>query len=447
MGSSTKRYGFLFLWLLTTCSGAIDDSAESLALEYASVASVDLGEDFEIEPSQFRRGVSAEFRGCDSETELPDWLQLSEDTCKLSGLPKDVGSFGPYRIRALSLQGQVTADLNIEVVAPVEGEFSEPTSPVTLDRYYMMTSLQADDRYLASFSSTKIYFWNAQNPFAPSLVSDFVATTVFGAGDAAQALCSTGQAVHVVSNQGRIASFDWSDRASPVLAASTMLLNGGQHFDVACDSSNTVFIANTTHTRFLVVNVSDLESPEILFQDDAVESYGAGVTYSDGYAYVTGYGGKLHTYTKDTNGDWAKVSDTVAISTASRPVASGGYLVALKYNSNIFELFSLADPAQPVSLSQTTLATTIGVYSRPVIRDSVLYLTQGSPGRVLRYSILEDGSLEAMDAYTPQNDSDQDYTNVRSLLPFWRGSFLGFLVDTDNGTNLTFQSRYFPLTD
>ena len=258
-------------------------------------------------------------------------------------------------------------------------------------KFYMSTALAADENYFAAFNAWEVRFFDLSNPHSPEVVAD--RWVVSGGDRQPQAITSIGDYVFLAQTSGWFTVFDWSDRNDPAVVYSGAI-SAGQNFDIADNGVDTVFIANTSNNTFLAVSVADPENPGVIYTDDQLNGFGAGVAYYDGHAYAAGFGGHIYAY-EFSEGAWTRTAASVdgiaAVANASRLAVIGNHLYVHKYAADEFDIFSLADPAAPVHAGTLTLDANVSTYMRPVQSGSHMYV--GTDGGVLEvYDVTAPGS-------------------------------------------------------
>jgi outer membrane protein assembly factor BamB len=132
---------------------------------------------------------------------------------------------------------------------------------------------------------------------------------------------------------------------------------------------------------------------------DTFNGYGAGVAYYQGVAYATDYSGKLYAY-EAVGGTWqrtAAIPNGVAtLIGASRPAVIGDHLYVHQYDTNKFQIFSLATPGSPTPVGTLIADKNISTYARLVQSGNHLYLALQEPNAagetVIAYNVSDAGN-------------------------------------------------------
>lgn len=420
-------------------------SKEKAALKYAESVTLIAGEARKLSPEDLKT-LEDDSAQCAVDGALPEWMTFDPVECSVQVSARHTGDWSYKVTLTVEDQDPVEATLMFSVVAPDESTLPAAANPPPTSNYYMLETLAADSNYVAAFDGSAVQFLDMTNPYQPSVIASITAASV-GAGNA-QALVSIGDRIHAVTHTGYVVTFDWSTRSAPVHENSFLVDSGGQNFDVASDGEGLLFIANTTHTRFSVIDVSTPTSPSLVYKDDTLGGFGAGVAYLNGYVYVAAYQGAVVTYGLDSSGDWERKSSVnTSFAAAMRPFAKGDKLIVPRYNGILVDVFSVSDPGTPVLLETLTLPVLTNPYARPLIHDGTLYvLTSGSPSQILTYSVpAAHGALVAGTPLTPACPGEESCGGLNGLTTFRGGSFMAFVgSDPNTGTTRHIMTSLFP---
>jgi hypothetical protein len=442
----------VILSILLGCSNQddnIDANSELLnyQLEYPGDQNLTSGEARVIQPSVFYNMEDTTAQ-CTPGPNWPDWLSLDPNQCSIEVNAIAVGSWGPYTVNMGGIHNPIATTIQITVEPPLESQLPPPTTLPAVTNYYMSSTLPTNSNYFASFDSGGIHFFNATNPYAPNLVGT-ISVTPLGHGQP-QALTFIDQYLYVVTSTGYILVFNWSDLEQPIYETSYRVLNGGQNYDLDSDGNQFLFIANTTHTRFSVVDVSQPTQPESIYNFDDLSSFGSGVTFHQGTVYVADFSGQIFSF-QQVDGAWTHTGTVnTSFSSPHRLASFKGRLIVPQYNSNQVDIFSLTQPQQPQLIQTLNFEHNINVYTRPLFHNNKLYLTHR--GEEAGYfsvhqvptSLAED--LNFAKNVTPNCPGPQNCADLMGLNLFRNHSFLSFIgVDISNGMQRHLLTDFMPL--
>lgn len=281
-----------------------------------------------------------------------------------------------------------------------------PETPVNIRQYFAQAPLGSDNRYMAVFSDSRLTFLDCRNPYAINEIKSIIFNTGASFDGFPQWATSIGDYVYVCSNNGRVHLFDWSNRGDPVrIPAATRTFLNGQHYDVASNGVDTLFLANTSNNRFIAVDVSD---PLNMVQINNVNvgSFAAGVAFYQGYAYCGAFAGSIRVF--QFNGtSWNQIANVASVASTSRlavGVNSIGdpVLVAQRYNTADLAVHSLANPALPGPAGFLTAPSPVNIYARAFISDGLLHLSL-SNGDLVAYNISDPLSPFIAGTFTPED--------------------------------------------
>lgn len=280
-----------------------------------------------------------------------------------------------------------------------------PENEVADKNFFVPTPLQDDNRYVAAFGGNFVTFMDCRNPYSINEIKEIFINPAPGAFGQPQAITSIGEYVYVVTTNGKVHTIDWTDRGDPIVVNEVTILSG-QHYDLASNGVDTLFIANTTNDAFIAVDVSNPLSPSLINSVN-LGSFGAGVAYYDGYAYCAAFGGSIETF--EFNGSiWASVDSEPSVPNTSRlavGVNSIGdvSLIAQQYGTANFGIHSLSNPASPGSVGTLTAPENVNIYARAFISDGLLHLSTEN-GRLLAYDIADPLDTELVGTFEPKDE-------------------------------------------
>jgi hypothetical protein len=286
------------------------------------------------------------------------------------------------------------------------GLIKPPETPVNIRQYFAPAPLASDSRYMAVFSDSRLTFLDCRNPYAVNEVKSIGFNTGASFDGFPQWATSIGNYVYVCSNNGRVHVFDWSNRGDPVrINAATRIFLTGQHYDMASNGVDTLFLANTSNNRFIAIDASD---PLNLTQINNVNvgSFAAGVAFYQGYAYCGAFAGSIRVFQFDGSA-WVQIANVPSIASTSRlavGVNSIGdpVIVAQRYNTNEFAIHSLANPALPGPAGILAAPSAVNIYARAFISDGLLHLST-STGDLVAYNISDPLSPFLVGSYVPED--------------------------------------------
>lgn len=299
-------------------------------------------------------------------------------------------------------------------------------------KFYMSAHLGSDDRFLAAFNAQEMRFFDLTVPEEPRWIKDL--HVLWPGPRQPQAIASIGDYVYLVTTSGRLFVVDWNNRNDPVMLAD-IAIQGGQNFDLATNGVDTLFVANTDNKSFQVISVANPAQPEIVFTD-SVNGYGAGVAYYQGVAYAAGYGGTLYAYEK-SDGQWQRTAaapnGVATIGGASRPALIGDHLYVHKYSDKEFEIFSLADPAAPVSVGTFTANEKVSTYARLVQSGDLMYVGLEKANAQGQTVLVYDVTNAANPAFDQERTGAlAEHLFAGEQIPWAQGGVLGMTVMPDS---------------
>lgn len=274
--------------------------------------------------------------------------------------------------------------------------------------YFNIAPLGTDKRYMLLQGGSTLHFLDCRNPYAVNVIKNIP----FNLGNFGQPqqITSVGEYFYVVTASGKIHTIDCTDLENPNLVAQ-VTISSGQHFDVASNGVDTIFIANTTNSLFIAVDVTN-PLALTLINTSALTSLGAGVAYYDGYAYCADYGGNsVRTYELQT-GLWVEVDNTPSVNTPSRlgvaiNPSGEAILIANRYNSASFSWHSLSDPANIGVKNTINTPETVNVYSRAFSDNGLMYLAT-ELGNILCYDIRDLNNVTLATNFSPLYPDETD---------------------------------------
>lgn len=443
----------LLLGLLNSCSNSSDPSARSSsspplgesALGYASyLHEMLIGVPQEIRPRDMEISLTADYQ-CEISPELPAGLSISKHGV-ISGVPLKSCPDTLYTVSMTKNGVRQEATLSIFVPQLQESMFPPAPIPLRHSKYYKVVPLDHDEQFLVAFDAQGVSFINGENPFDLDEIS-YIGVLSYGMP---QAITSLGEYVYLTTLNGRLLTFDWSDREAPVLSTVFELHSANQYYDIAHNNQDTLFIANTQSQHLAIVKLAS-STEAIIQQVIALDGMASGVAYHNNRVYVANYStGHIHVYRYHSELEkWQEMDPVKSLSHPARLSIGADYLAAHRYNSNQFQLFSLngADN-QLKALETVTTKQTIGVYSRSIFKDDYLMVAQSSSfsfyhidprGRMIKFF--------QMPLINPE--IDESYQGIMGFHFYRHQSSLAYIGRTANGNirHLNVISDYHDIID
>jgi hypothetical protein len=277
-------------------------------------------------------------------------------------------------------------------------------SPVQIRNYYAPEPLGADPRYIAIFRDVGLTFIDCRNPYSIREIKSIDVNTGLSFDGFPQWVTSVGNYVFMCSNNGKVHVFDWTDRDDPVrVPAATRTFLSGQHFDMASNGVDTLFLGNTNNNSFIAVDISDPLNMTLINSVN-LGSFCAGVAYYGGYAYAAAFAGSVRVFEFDGSA-WVQIANVPSIASTSRlavGVNSIGdvSLIAQRYNTNEFAIHSLANLAIPGAAGTLIAPAAVNIYARAFVSDGLLHLSTSS-GDLLAYDIADPIDTRLVGTFVP----------------------------------------------
>lgn len=289
----------------------------------------------------------------------------------------------------------------------------------TADRHYsggVVHALNPD--YACYFTDQSLVFVDARNPFAVSIYKTISFSTA--SNNFPQAMTAIGNYLYMTMANGRVYPIDWSDLENPSLLSFTAI-GTGQHYDVATDGNNTMFIANTTNNRVYIVDITTRTAP-VLITSIALGGFGTGVTFHNDHLYVTNYSNKLHTIKKNVDtGVWEQIAvlDTITQPNRCRIVENSRgekLLFAMRYNGVDAAFYNISSPGLPVEVKRLVSSSAMNIYAVPFSHENMVHVGLAN-GTVGGFSIVDVTDPKIAGAYTPVNpDGSKKFSEMRVLI-------------------------------
>jgi hypothetical protein len=298
-------------------------------------------------------------------------------------------------------------DVNEEILyvdGNPESHESLACKPVTTDNFFMSTTLASNRQYVAAFTGRDIRFFDCRNPYAIEQITILAATPNLATFGQPQAITSIGDFIYVCTTNGKIHTIDWSNILNPSIVASATI-SSGQHYDIATNGVDTLFIANTTNNQFIAVDASNPLSLTLI-NTAALGGFGAGVAYYDGYAYCGNFQlGQIHTFEFGA-GTWNQIDVTPSAPNSSRlgicTNAEGeAVLISNRYNAASFAVHLLSDPANIGTANIINAPESLNIYSRALSVNGVLYVNS-TLGNVMVYDLRDLDDITLLGTYEPK---------------------------------------------
>lgn len=282
------------------------------------------------------------------------------------------------------------------------GNILAETPPDTRN-YFMPVNLQSDNRYVFIWGGNTFTFLDCKNPYAIEQIKNITFNNAPGLFGQPQAATSIGDYIFVCTTNGKIHTIDWSNREDPIVA-SEATFSSGQHYDIATDGIDTLFLANVTNNLFLAIDASNPISLSLI-NTSGLSSFGAGVAYYGGYAYCANFGAsQIHTY-EFSGGTWNEIDITPSATNPSRlgvvsNIDNEVALVSNRYNGSSFALHSLANPANIGASNLINTPENINIYSRAFSVEGLLYINS-SLGKIMVYNVRNLNNISLVGTYEP----------------------------------------------
>ena len=277
------------------------------------------------------------------------------------------------------------------------------TKPNTRN-YFMPVNLDTDDRYIMVFGGNTLTFLDCRNPYAPEQILNITFNAAPGLFGQPQASVSIGDFIYVCATNGKIHTIDWSDRENPLVVAEATI-SSGQHYDIASNGVDTLFIANTTNSIFIAIDASDPLNLSLI-NTSALGGLGAGVAYYNGYAYCTNFNAsQVHTF-EFSGGTWNDIDQTASATNSTRLAIATNLegktsLISNRYNNAAFSVHDLTDPAD-IGVKQDLITPEgINIYSRSFVVKDILHFTS-QLGNVMTYDIRDLSNASLIGTYVPK---------------------------------------------
>lgn len=304
----------------------------------------------------------------------------------------------------------------IETLAPATANVE------TTDRHYFgAVAHPLNSGYVCYFTDASFVFVDARNPFAANIYTTLTFNT--GGSNSPQCITAVGNYVFVAMANGRLYTIDWTDVNAPVIHG-FVTIGTGQHFDIATDGENTLFLANTTNFRVYAVDITNRLAPVLINSVllGASGNFGTGVAFNNGYLYVTNYANKLHTLQKNVGtGQWEQVAvlNTIIQPNRCRIVENSRgekLLFAQRYNGVDAVFYSLSAPAAPVELKRLVTSSAMHIYAYPFSHDNIVHVGF-EDGTVGGFSIIDISDPKFAGAFTPRNsDGSKKFSATRVIV-------------------------------
>lgn len=289
----------------------------------------------------------------------------------------------------------------------------------TADRHYSGGVTHAiNSDYACYFTDQSLVFVDARNPFGVDIYKTLTFSTA--SNNFPQAMTAIGNYLFMSMANGRLYTIDWTDLQNPVIVG-FVAIGSGQHFDIATDGQNTLFLANTSNNRVYIVDITTRTAPTLI-TSIALGGFGTGVAFNNGYLYVTNYSNKLHTITKNPSTQvWEQVAvlDTIVNPNRCRIVENSRgekLLFAMRYNGVDGAFFNISNPALPVEVKRLVMPAAMNIYAVPFSHDNIVHVGLAN-GTVGGFSIIDVSDPKIAGSYTPVNpDGSKKFSEMRVLV-------------------------------
>jgi hypothetical protein len=289
----------------------------------------------------------------------------------------------------------------------------------TADRHYSGGVTHAiNSDHACYFTDSALVFVDARNPFGVEIYKTLTFSTA--SNNFPQAMVAIGNYVYMAMSNGRLYTIDWTDLQNPVIVG-FVAIGSGQHYDVATDGADTLFLANTTNNRVYIVDISNKVLPALI-TSIVLGGFGTGVAFNNGHLYVTNYSNKLHTIAKNPDTQvWEQVAvlDTIVNPNRCRIVENSRgekLLFAMRYNGADAAFFNISNPALPSEVKRLTAASSMQIYAVPFAHENIVHVgfTNGTVGG---FSIVDVTDPKVAGSYTPVNpDGSKKFSEMRVLI-------------------------------
>lgn len=381
-----------------------------------------------ITPQDHSIQITSEYT-CEVTPELPQGMSVSPHGV-ISGIATESCPQTEYLV-SRSIDGKVSeAYISIYIPSLEEWMFPPSTVPLRPSKYYKITALQADSSYLAAFDAQGVYFINAENPFDLDEIH-YINILAHGMP---QAITTLGNYVYVPTVTGNLLIFNWTDKEVPTLETVFPLHTRNQYYDIAHDGQKTLFVANTQSRHIAVVSVAFPAGPSIE-QIITLDGMASGIAYRNKNLFVANYNqNRIHLYAFDSDQNkWIEQKSVNTLGAPSRLGVGEKYLIAHKYNSNEFELFTLENlPEGFEPLSRVKTNQTIGVYARSILKEDFLIVAQSS--KLKFYDIDSEGRPTKFFELKLQDEEGELYRGILGFNFFRNETSLAYIGSTRDGS-------------
>jgi hypothetical protein len=292
-------------------------------------------------------------------------------------------------------------------------------NPETADRHYSGgVAHPLNPGYICYFTDQSYVFVDARNPYAMNIYKTLTFSTA--ANNFPQCMVAIGNYVLVAMSNGRVYTIDWTDINNPSIFG-FKTIGTGQHFDMATDGSNSLFLANTNNNCVYAVDITDKTNPTLI-NSVALGGFGTGVAFNSGYVYVTNYSNKLHTIQKNaTTNLWEQVSviNTIATPNRCRVVQNSmgeKILFAMKYNGTDACFYNISVASAPVEAKRLVTSSPMQIYAVPFAHNDIVHVGFDN-GTVGGFSIVDILDPKFAGSFTPANaDGSKKFSSMRVLI-------------------------------
>jgi len=290
----------------------------------------------------------------------------------------------------------------------------------TADRHYsggVTHALNGD--YACYFTDQSLVFVDARNPFGVDIYNTLTFSTA--SNNFPQAITAVGNYLFMCMSNGRLYTIDWTDLQNPVIVG-FVAIGTGQHFDIATDGQNTLFLANTSNNRVYIVDITTRTAPTLI-TSIALGGFGTGVAFNNGHLYVSNYSNKIHTITKNPSTQvWEQVAvlDTIVNPNRCRIVENSRgekLLFAMRYNGVDGAFYNItSNPALPTEVKRLVMPAAMNIYAVPFSHENIVHVGLAN-GTVGGFSIIDVSDPKIAGSYTPVNpDGSKKFTEMRVLI-------------------------------
>lgn len=357
-------------------------------------------------------------------------LSFDPNTCGLSGITTKSFEITKFEVITMVSDESLTSSFKVEAPKLLEVDFPEAAISAPVSKYYMSTLLQDDPNFMATFDARGIHFFDLTNPFDPDTI-EFI--NILNLSGMPQALVSLGEYIYITTTTGRFHVFDWSSRNHPIHINTFVLSVGGQMYDIASNEENLLFLANTSHHRLLIVDVTDPLAPQEIFVSQRLSSFASGVAYYEGIVYVADFSGQIHLFGETPSNSWELISSFSTVQNPARLSVSENKLIAHRYGAGNFHVYNLNnDKSAPQLISSLIAPEGINIYSRSFFIDDKLFIGSQDQASLEVYQ-LKDNLIEHFHTHEFESTDIQANT-VLGIMPFRNQSFISMIVrQEDNG--------------